>query len=153
MIRHEQSRGKSMSKPCPNSMHSRSNGKILFKVLGVLAALAFIVVGFKDRSEITSIQRRGKFATVEPIGKYLEFKQGSFSTYTAEFHFKTEDGRDIVQKHSFPEEVLPDFKAGKSVQIVYLPNDPNTFVFARERPGWGLIVGGFALLLAALLFA
>ena len=134
-------------------MRSRSNGKILFKVLGVLAALAFIIVGFQGRSEITSIQRSGKFATVEPIGKYIEIKQGSFSTYTAEIHFKTEDGRDIVQKHSFPEEVLADFKAGKSVQIVYLPNDPSTFVFARERPGWGLILGGFALLVAALLFA
>ena len=134
-------------------MRSHSNGKILFKVLGVLAALAFIVVGFQDRSEITSIQRRGKLATVEPIGKYLEFKQGSFSTYTAEFHFKTEEGRDIVQKHSFPEEALSDFKAGKPVQIVYLPNDPGTFVFASEKPGWWLIIGGCVVLLVALLFA
>jgi hypothetical protein len=134
-------------------MRSRSNGKILFKVLGVLAALAFIAFGFKDRSDITSIQRHGKFATVEPIGKYIEFKQGSYSTYTAEFHFKTEDGRDIVQKHSFPEEALSDFKAEKPVQIVYLPNDPSTFVFASEKPGRGLIIGGFVLLLVALLFA
>jgi hypothetical protein len=137
----------------PNSMRSRSNGKILFKVLGVLAALVFIVYGFKGRSEITSIQQRGKFATVEPISKYLEFKNSGNSTYTAEFHFKTEDGRDIVQKHSFPEEVLSDFKAGNPVQIVYLPNDPGTFVFAREKAGWGLIIAGFVFLLVALLFA
>lgn len=134
-------------------MHSRSNGKILFKVLGVLAALAFIIVGFKGRSEITSIQRHGKFATVEPIGQYLQFKQGSYSTYTAEFHFKTEEGRDMVQKHSFPEEVLSDFKAGRPVQIIYLPNDPSTFVFAREQPGWWLIIAGFVFLVAVLLFA
>ena len=134
-------------------MRSRSNGKVLFKLLGVLAALVFIVVGFKGRSDITSIQQRGKFATVEPIGKYLEFKQGSYSTYTAEFHFKTEDGRNIVEKHSFPEEVLSDFKTGKPVQIIYLPNDPGTFVFVREKPGWMLIIGGFAFLLVALLFA
>ena len=36
-------------------MRSRSNGKILFKLLGVIAALAFIAYGIKDRSEITSI--------------------------------------------------------------------------------------------------
>jgi hypothetical protein len=136
-----------------NSMRSNSHGRILFKLLGALAALVFITYGFKDRSEITSIQRSGKFATVKPIANYTEFKQSGFSTYTAEFHFKTEDGRDIVQGHSFPEEVLSDFKAGKPVQIVYLPNDPSTFVFARDKPGWWLIICGFGLLLTALLFA
>ena len=134
-------------------MRSRSHGKILFKLLGALAALAFIGYGFKDRSEVTSIQKRGKIATVEPIEKYTEFKKSGSSTFTAEFHFKTEDGRDIVQKHSFPEEVLSDFKVGKPVQIVYLPNDPSTFVFAREKPGWTLVIVGAILLVAALLLA
>jgi hypothetical protein len=134
-------------------MRARPHGKVLYKLLGSLAALAFIVYGFKDRSEITGIQKRGKVATVEPIGAYNEFKQGGSSTYTAEFHFKTEDGREMVLKHSFPEEVLADFKAGKPVQIVYMPNDPSTFVFARDKPGWGLVIGGFAFLLAVLLLA
>jgi len=134
-------------------MRSRSQGKVLFKLLGALAALVFIGYGLKDRSEVTSIQKRGKLVTVEPIANYTEFKQSGSSTYTAEFHFKTEDGRDMVQKHSFPEEVLADFKAGKPVQIVYLPNDPGTFVFAREKPGWGLVIGGVVLLVAALLLA
>ncbi|MES2933992.1 MAG: DUF3592 domain-containing protein [Pseudomonadota bacterium] len=134
-------------------MYSKSHGKILFKLLGALAALAFIGYGFKDRSEITSIQKRGKLAIVEPVTEYTEFKQGGSSVYTAELRFKTEDGRDIVQKHSFPEEALVDFKAGKPVQIYYLQNDPSTLVFASEKPGWGLVIGGFALLVAALLFA
>lgn len=134
-------------------MRSRSHGKVLFKLLGALAALAFIGYGLKDRSEITSIQKRGKLATVEPITKYSEFKKSGSSTYTAEFHFKTEDGRQIVTKHSFPEDVLADFKAGKPVQIVYLPNDPGTFVFAKEKPGWALVIGGAVLLVAALLLA
>ena len=134
-------------------MHSKSRGKILFKVLGTIAALAFIGYGFKDRSEITNIQKHGTRATVEPIADYTEFKQGGSSTFTAEFHFKTEDGRDIVQKRSFPEEVLIDFNAGKPVQIFYLPNDPGTFVFAAEKPGWGLVIGGFVFLGAALLLA
>jgi hypothetical protein len=136
-----------------NSIRSNSHGRILFKLLGALAGLVFIAAGFKDRAEITSIQRSGKFATVKPIANYTEFKNGGFSTYTAEFHFKTEDGRNIVQGHSFPEEALFDLKAGKPVQIVYLPNDPSTFVFASEKPGWWLIIGGFALLLTALCFA
>ena len=136
-----------------DSMRSRSHGKILFKLLGAIAALVFIGYGFKDRSEITSIQKRGKTATVGPISNYTQFKQSGSSTYTAEFHFKTEDGRRIVQKHSFPEEVLADFKAGKPVQIVYLPNDPSTFLFANQKPGWMLVVIGSVLLVAALLLA
>jgi hypothetical protein len=136
-----------------HSMRSNSHGRILFKLLGALAALVFIAYGFNDRAEITSIQRSGKLATVKPIENYTEFKQSAFSTYTAEFHFTTQDGRNIVQRHSFPEEALSDFKAGRPVQIVYLPNDPSTFVFASEKPGWWLIIAGFALLLTALFFA
>ena len=134
-------------------MRSSSHGKVLFKLLGALAALVFIGYGLKERSEITSIQKRGKTATVQPIANYTQFKKGGSSTYTAEFHFKTEDGREIVQKHSFPEEVLADFNAGKPVQIVYLPNDPSTFVFASEKPGWMLVIIGSVLLVAALLLA
>lgn len=134
-------------------MHSKSHGKVLFKLLGALAALVFIGYGLKDRSEITSIQKHGTLATVEPIADYTEFKQGGSSTYTAEFHFKTEDGRDIVLKHSFPEEVLADFQAGRPVQIFYLQNDPSTIVFANEKPGWGMVIGGVVMLVAALLLA
>jgi len=134
-------------------MRSRSRGKTLLKFLGALAGLVFMVCGFKFRADITSFQRHGKFATVESIDKYTEFKQGSNSTYTAEVHFKTQDGRGIVQKHSFPEEALADFKAGSPVQIIYLPDDPSTFIFAREEPGWWLIIGGLALAVASLLFA
>ena len=134
-------------------MRTKSQGKVLFKVLGALAALVFIGYGLKDRSEVTSIQEQGKLAIVEPITNYTEFKQGGSSTYTAEFRFKIEGGREIVLKHSFPEEVLSDFKAGKPVQIFYLPSDPSNFVFAGEKPGWGLVIGGVVMLVAALLLA
>jgi Protein of unknown function (DUF3592) len=134
-------------------MRARSHGKTLLKFLGALAGLVFMAYGFKFRADITNIQRHGKFATVESIDKYTEFKQGYNSTYTAEFHFKTEDGRNIVQKHSFPEEALADFKAGRPVQIIYLPDDPSTFIFFGEEPGWWLIIGGLALAVASLLFA
>ena len=142
-----------MTHPPPHAMRSRAQGKILFKLLGALAAVVFIGYGVKERSEITGIQKRGKVATVEPIKDYTEFRQGGSSTYTAEIHFKTEDGRDIIQKHSFPEEVLADLKAGRPVQVVYLPESPGSFVFAAEKPGWWMVGGGVAFLVAALLFA
>lgn len=40
-------------------MYSRSLGKVLFKVLGAIAAFASIGYGFKDRAEITDIQKNG----------------------------------------------------------------------------------------------
>jgi len=134
-------------------MQRHQRGRVLFKVLGSLAALVFIAYGFKERSEITSIQKRGKLATVEPVAQYTEFKKSGSSTYTAEFHFKTEDGRAIVQKHSFPAEVLSDFKAGRPVRIYYLSNDPSTFVFEGEKPSWFLVAGGAIFLIAALILA
>ncbi len=131
----------------------KQQGKLLFKLVGAIAAIAFIVFGFQERSEITSVKKMGKLATVEPITQYTEFKKSGSSTFTAEFHFKTEDGRQVVQKHSFPEEVLADFKAGKPVRIYYLPSDTSTFVFESDKPGWTLVIGGFVLLVAALVFA
>lgn len=123
-------------------MRSRSRGKTLFKLLGALAALVLIDYGLRERSDITDLQQHGKLATVAPPGQYTEFKQDGISFYTAEFHFKTQDGRDIVQKHAFPESVLADFKTGKPVQIIYSQNDPNTFMFTNETPGWTLVICG-----------
>ncbi|MEO7885569.1 MAG: DUF3592 domain-containing protein [Polaromonas sp.] len=131
-------------------MRVHHQGKIVFKILGVLVGLVFIVFGFQERSEISGIQKRGKRVVVEPISKYTEFKKSGSSTYTAEFHFTTEDGRKITAKHSFPEEVLADFKSGKPVEIAYMPNDPSTFVFSSQRAPWTLVMIGAALLVAAL---
>ncbi|MES1264074.1 MAG: hypothetical protein ABUU24_00285, partial [Variovorax sp.] len=97
---------------------------MLYKILGVIAGLVLVFFGFQGREEITGVQKRGKRAVAEPITNYTEFKQSGSSTYTAEFHFTTEDGQKIVAKHSFPEEVLEDFKAGKPVEVVYLPKEP-----------------------------
>jgi hypothetical protein len=134
-------------------MKSRHQGKVLFKILGVIAGLVFVVAGFNENSELSRIQKLGKRATVEPIGQYTQFKQGSSSIYTAEFHFTTEDGRQIVTKHSFPEEVLAEFKAHKPVQVVYLPSDPSTFVFAGAQQSWWLTFIGAMLAVAALILA
>lgn len=125
----------------------------MFKILGVLAGLVFVIFGFKENSELSRIQKLGKRATVEPIGQYMQFKRSGSTTYMAEFHFTTEDGRPIVAKHRFPEEVLADFKASRPVQVIYLPSDPQTFVFASERRSWTLTIIGVILALAALVLA
>ncbi|CAN7317758.1 DUF3592 domain-containing protein [Acidovorax sp. LjRoot129] len=134
-------------------MKRHQQGKLLFKLLGAAAGLVFVIAGFNERSELTSIQKRGKRAVVEPITQYTEFSKRGSSTYTAEFRFTTDDGRKMVVKHSFPEEVLADFKASKPVEIVYMPADPSNFVFAREKASWTLVAIGAALFLAALVLA
>jgi uncharacterized protein DUF3592 len=129
------------------------SGKILFKLLGLIAGLTLFVYGLQDRREQNRIRANGQVAVVEPITGYKEFKSKGSSTYTAEFKFKTSDGRDITQKHSFPEELIEDFKAGKPVQVVYMTQDPNTFIFEKDRPSWTLVVIGVLLALAALILA
>jgi len=127
------------------------HGKILYKVLGVIAGLVFLGFGFQERSELSNIKKHGEKSVVEPISGYQEFKQSGSSTYTAEFHFTTADGRQMVVKRSFPEEVLEDFKAGRPVEIFYMPRDPSTFVFARVEGSWTLVGIGAGLAVVALL--
>lgn len=128
-------------------------GKLLFKVLGAVAGLVFAVAGFQERSELSRTLKNGKHAVVEPIKQYTEFKKSGSSTYTAEFRFKTEDGQQVVTKHSFPEEVLAEFKAARPVEIAYLPNDPTSFVFLKQTSSWLMVIGGVVLFLAAIILA
>lgn len=130
---------------------SRQQGKLLFKILGVLAGIVFIAFGMQERSDLSRTLKIGKHAVVEPITQYTEFKKSGSSTYTAEFRFKTESGQQMVVKHSFPEEVLAEFKANRPVEIAYLPNDPSSFVFVKQASSWTLVLVGGALALAALL--
>ena len=130
---------------------SRQQGKLFFKILGVLAGIVFIAFGMQERSELSRTLKIGKHAVVEPITQYTEFKKSGSSTYTAEFRFKTDSGQQMVVKHSFPEEVLAEFKANRPVEIAYMPNDPSNFVFVKQSSSWTLVLVGGALALAALL--
>lgn len=131
----------------------RQQGKLLFKIIGVLAGIVFIAFGMQERSELSRTLKLGKHAVVEPITRYTEFKKSGSSTYTAEFRFKTDSGQQMVVKHSFPEEVLAEFKANRPVEIAYMPNDPSSFVFVKQHSSWTLVLVGGALMLAALLLA
>ncbi|WP_010465032.1 DUF3592 domain-containing protein [Acidovorax radicis] len=128
-------------------------GKLLFKILGALAGIVFIVFGMQERSELSRTLKIGKHAVVEPITQYTEFKKSGSTTYTAEFRFKTDNGQQIVVKHSFPEEVLAEFKANRPVEIAYMPSDPSSFVFVKQQYSWTLVLIGGALFIAALLLA
>jgi hypothetical protein len=132
-------------------MKSRQQGKLLYKIIGVVIGLAVVAYGIQERSEITSIQAHGKHEADDPITEYKEFKQSGSSTYTAEFHYKIDDGRQFSIKHSFPEEVLEEIKAGKPVEIVYMPNDPSAFVFASEKASWTFVTIGVVIAVLALL--
>lgn len=134
-------------------MQSRRHGKVLFKILGVIAGLTLIFFGFQERSDLSRIQKQGKRTIVEPIAQYKEVKRKGSTRYSAEFHFTTEDGQQIVTHHSFPAEVLADFEAGRPVEIVYLPGDPRTFAFAREKNSWTLVFTGIILAALAFIFA
>jgi len=134
-------------------MRFHQQGKILFKVLGALAGLVFMGFGVQERMEHSRIHKSGKRAVVEPIEQYTEFKKSGSSLYTAEFHFTTADGQAVVTKHSFPEEVLEDFKAERPVEVIYEARDPTSFVFASEKPSWTLVIVGALIFLAAIIFA
>lgn len=132
---------------------SLQQGKLLFKILGALAGIVFIVFGMQERSELSRTLKLGKHAVVEPITQYTEFKKSGSTTYTAEFRFKTDNGQQMVVKHSFPEEVLAEFKANRPVEIAYMPSDPGSFVFVKQHASWTLVLVGAAVFLAALILA
>jgi hypothetical protein len=140
-------------RPPGRAARSTQRGKVLYKLLGVLAGGALLVYGVQGRSDITRVQKLGKPAVVAPITGYSEYRSRGATTYTAEFRFKTEGGLEIVRKQSFPKELIADFQAGAPVRVLYLPNDPHTFVFEKERPSWLLVALGGALALAALILA
>jgi hypothetical protein len=123
--------------------------RILKKVLGILVGLVFVVVGFNARSDINRIKATGKTAVVQPIDGYTKRK----STYTAEFTFVTDSGQKITKKQSFPGELVKDFEASTPVNVVYNPANPSEFVFEKETPSWFLVVAGFGVAIAALIFA
>jgi hypothetical protein len=127
-----------------------SGRKLVFKVLGVIAGLVFAGYGIVERQSLSRMKRVGEAAVVEPITKYMEHSSRGSKTYLGEFHFKTASGREVVQKQSFPEEVLADFKAGTPVKVLYDPRDPYTFVFEKEQPSWMLVIGGVGIAIAAL---
>jgi hypothetical protein len=125
----------------------------IFKILGVVVGLAFVFFGFQERSSLSRMKSIGQAAIVQPIAGYTQHKSKGSTTYTAEFTFKTESGSVITRKRSFPEELIKDFESKIPVKVLYDPRNPSEFVFEKETASWFLIGIGFAIAVAALIFA
>jgi hypothetical protein len=134
-------------------MRTRHRGAVLFKILGVLVGIVFLVVGVNSNSRLRSLKASGLPAVVEPIAGYTEHKKRGMTTYTSEFTFTTQDGKKITRKSSFPGELIDDFKSRVPVKVLYDANDPSEFVFEKEQSSWFLVWAGVGVAAAALLFA
>jgi hypothetical protein len=126
---------------------------LALKILGVIAGVVFIGFGIDERRTITGVKSFGRTAIVEPIEGYSARKSKGMTTYTSEFTFKTDDGRVVTRKKSFPEELIKDFESRTPVKVYYDPRYPSEFVFEKENPSWLPIGMGVAFVIGALLFA
>jgi hypothetical protein len=124
--------------------------KTAFRVAGVLAGLVFAGAGIQERVAFSSVLSSGERAVLAPVTEYQQHGSAGSPTYTAELHFTTAAGQEVVVKHSFPEVVLEDFQHGVPVEIVYQPAAPRELVFVKDSPpsfliwlGAGLAVGAF----------
>ena len=130
----------------------KQGGKALFKILGVLVGIVFVVMGVRENQHVRSLKNGGKAAVVEPISGYTEHRKRGTSTYTAEFTFPVEGGRKITKRSSFPEAHIEDFKAGRAVKVYYDASDPTDFIFEKDGASWFLVWGGVGIAVAALVF-
>ena len=121
---------------------------ILFGVLGVIVGAVFLRAQASSDNELRILMAKGKTAVVEQIKEYKSFSQKGHTTYTAELKFRTEAGRPMTIKRSFPEAVLKDFEAGRPVNIYYMPGDPSQVGFAQEAGGSSFLkwVGWFFII-------
>lgn len=131
-------------------MQTRS---LLFKVLGVCVGLVFVITGMVARNDLIRLKSMNQVAVVDPIEQYTEHRKSGTSTYTAEFHFKTESGAEVRKKQSFPGKLLEDFKSNIPVKVIYDPRNPSIFAFQKEKTDWTSVWVGISLIVAALIFA
>lgn len=111
--------------------------------LGALVVAWFMVSGYiEDRGELRQVRSAGKSAVVDPITQYTETRRKGSSTYSADFSFRTEDGRAVKARKSFPSEVLEAMKRGDPVGIHYLPGNPSAFRFDAEKSDTFILLFG-----------
>jgi Protein of unknown function (DUF3592) len=108
----------------------------LFKTLAILVGIGIATFGIQERMAISHLKKVGISATVDPIESYKRVKSKGSTTFSAEFHFKTEAGQDMSRRRPFPEELIQDFNSGVPVKIFYDPKNPSDFVFDKETASW-----------------
>lgn len=123
---------------------------LVFKILGVIVGVVFLVYGVVERSSVSRIKSGGETAVVQPITEYTMHKSRGNITYTAQFTFRTSSGVKVTRKTSFPKEILEDFQHQRPVKVFYDPRDPREFVFEKQESSWFLVGTGMGIALLAL---
>ncbi len=126
--------------------------KILYKILAVIAGIAFIGVSLNENHHLSRLKRFGSTAEVIPPDSYTDHSQNGSHTYTGEIRFKTDAGNEIKENHSIPSKALDSMKAGDKVLVYYDPKDPTDFVFAQEESDYLMPAAGVAVIIGALIF-
>ena len=127
---------------------------IVFSVLALIAALGSIGIGAQEYMALSKVRSVGIAAEVEPITDYTRRKRRGSETYSAEFTFTTDEGREISKRRPFPQELLQDFENGEPVTVLYDPRNPSNFVFEKESASWTpFLMGGGFLLVSAFFFS
>lgn len=125
--------------------------RILYKLLGTVVAIGIMAFAMKQRADLTDLQRTGRIATVTSVTDHREPTRGRYSRHSATITFVTSEGFKVQKHQSFPAQVAADFQINKPVHVFYSPDDPHTFVFAKDEPGNDLLVVGFLVLMAVVL--
>lgn len=125
---------------------------LLFSILALIAAIGSIGIGAQEYMALSKVRSVGVAAEVEPITDYTRRKRRGSETYSAEFTFTTEEGREVSKRRPFPKELLADFENGEPVTVLYDPRSPSRFVFEKESASWTPFLMGGGFLLVSLFF-
>jgi len=124
--------------------------QLLYKILGIIAGIVFIVGGISANHHLSRLKRFGTSAEVIPPDSYTDHNHNGSHTFTGQIKFKLADGSEMSRNHSIPEKALDSMKAGQPVTVFYDSTDPSDFVFAQEESeywlpllGVGFIIGAF----------
>jgi len=125
--------------------------KLLFGVASLILGCVFMASYLEIHSDIAQVQRDGKAAEIEPLVTYTKRTQKFISTFTAEIHFKTEQGEAIRLRHKeIPSEVIDVANQGRPVSILYLPSEPTRARFPQESASLLILGCGLFFLIVGL---
>lgn len=136
----------------PKQETGTSTRNKVFRLLAIVAGAAMLAIGLQERAAINDVRAVGKVSVVEPIADYTRRKSKGGDTYSAEFTFKTEEGKIIRKRRPFPQVLLADFENGVPVKVLYDPASPSQFVFEKEQPDWLPMGLGAAFIIGAVFF-
>jgi hypothetical protein len=126
---------------------------------GVLMTLISFWSSWDGSVENRTYAEHGPVATLAPISQYKEttttkkklgiIKVSETKTRSAEMTFQTADGTPYTINRNLPDDVFDNFRAGKPVEIEYLPEHPMTTARFVGHPAMPVASALFGLLVAA----